>query len=227
MKPWEYSLVENGFATLGASEVSNMLSIAEYLGQPVPATPGSRLDDLLTLEPHGGPGDWSHRFGSGPFPWHTDAAYYPAPPRFVLLRLHEATGRVRPTLLWNLARAIRPRERQILLDGRWRVRSPGARFFSSVLQAVELSSALRVRYDPVCMTPYLTQGRTAATQLERLLADAESVSIDWREHRGLVIDNWRVLHCRPPPTIGEGRRVLKRVLVCTSSAKAGQTENRD
>jgi hypothetical protein len=147
----------------------------------------------------------SAAYGLGEFPWHTDGAVSRRPPEFVILQNPtpsdiptELTG-VPPDLVEQLARvSLLVRDRV----GRHRR-----------LSAVDrLDGRYRLRWDSRSCTASTPDGDLS----NRLNLLSTEVSINWRTARTLVINNWLMLHRRPP--IGSDRsRHLRRWYVDRAS----------
>lgn len=153
----------------------------------------------------------SSRHGMGAFPFHTDAAYWPTPARYILFHCVNPGAGGRPTLLIDPRAWSWPeRERRWLYNEVWRVTA--RRPFHCTIGS-QGEDGLRVRFDEACMTP-VTSG---ATELLHLLQEAITtsrvVSIRWRQGDLLIVDNMRLLHARGSASQSDEDRVLARVLI--------------
>ena len=183
------------------SDADHLLHLATTLGHPSPSRPaGQVLDRLVPLaRAQAHPRSMSAVFGEGAFPFHTDLAHYPCPPRFVLLRAAQTDRMVRPTLLHDSRRLpLTPTERQLLSHGPFLTRGGRRPFLSTIVDRVPRLSDAVVRYDGCCMTPASSSARTAELLLARKMDEREPVRINWYYGQTIVLDNWRVLHARAP-----------------------------
>ena len=191
-----------GWASVRVSDADHLLHLATTLGHPSPSRPaGQVLDRLVPLaKAQAHPRSMSAVFGEGAFPFHTDLAHYPCPPRFVLLRAAQTDRIARPTLLHDSRRLpLTPTERQLLSHGPFLTRgwSPAVFFPQSLtgfLGCRMPSSGTTV----CCMTPASSSARTAELLLARKMDEREPVRINWYYGQTIVLDNWRVLHARAP-----------------------------
>ncbi|WP_157621966.1 TauD/TfdA family dioxygenase [Serinicoccus hydrothermalis] len=168
--------------------------------EPVLASLGTE-DHREVLEPKPTNGrQWSHsdRYGFGAFPWHTDGALTSEPPRWMVLECvmaeeSTATELLRPSkeLLGRLRRCA-----MVVRNRTGRVRH---------LPAVSPTGAgeMRLRWDPrVC--------EVNDAELPRLIEEqGPSAVCLWKEGRILVVDNWGLLHRRPPVSPAAPRRLVR------------------
>lgn len=193
-----------------------LLEFACKFGVPVPVRPTEPASRILTptRRENASPRSLSSAHGLGRFPFHTDAAHHMRPPRWLVMRCIDPGPLSRPTYLIDwLGHPLSEHEQGLLERAVWRVRSGPAPFLTSVM-ACSHTGEMILRYDPGCMEPADPAFRGAAEMLERLIATAERVEIDWSPGDVLVIDNWRMLHARGDGTTeDEGLRRLERVLV--------------
>jgi hypothetical protein len=147
----------------------------------------------------------SARYGLGEFPFHSDAAHWPSPPRWVVMWCEVDETR-RPTNLhyWSplVERACKDTAANFL------VRNGRRSFFVDVRK--------EARLDAGCMIP---QNHAAHRMIElSSLANApEPIAIMWEAGMVLILDNKRMLHARSDnlsEQVGRvGRRLLWRALL--------------
>lgn len=150
-------------------------------------------------------------YGRAAFPFHTDAAHHPAPPRFVLLRC--ASGGASPTLIID-SRTLRlsSAEGRLLRREQWLVSGgKGRTFYSSILATRDGRDI--IRWDPGCMGAPAGTNLVGARRLIEALERAQAVRVSWREDDIVVVDNWRMLHARPPAGVEDRERVIERIMV--------------
>ena len=206
-------LRNRGFALMHLDSDRDILDIARTLGR-VRADPRMGTD-IRVLRPQptadAPPNTLSSRYGSGPFPLHTEAAYLHKPPRYLLLFCRDPGSGDRPTLLMDGL----PLRELALNQNRtpiWVVRS-GRRPF--LTQAISLANDTRIllRYDRECM---FAQGKAAREEdeaLQEFVATATPIEIQWEAGWLLIIDNARMFHGRCAAVHDDGARTMMRVLV--------------
>jgi L-asparagine oxygenase len=184
--------------------------VAEDLGEIL--TPwDDTVKQVLIPRAASPPNTYSGIFGLDCFPFHTDLAHWPLPPRYLLLRCVRGYADV-PTLLLDgramaavvghdtMARAlVKPRRPQ---SGELRIHR--------LLQTVDCREI--VRWDEIYLQPASPVGSEASTRFKSLIdeaAPAHAVMIN--DGDVLVIDNWRMLHARPAIAPGRQDRKLERV----------------
>jgi len=201
-----------GWILLADMPIDAVLQIAGHLGRIVadPRT-GAAVRELRPQRlDRANPNTLSSRYGDGSFPFHTEAAYLPIPPRVVILYCqHPGSGR-RPTHLLDSSWLI---ERLTLTDrpGSWVVRAGRPAFLAHVAERV--GTRIVLRYDAECMFP---SGRTSyleQRQIDEFLKSAAATRIQWRPGDLPVIDNARVLHGRGSSVADDRDRVLKRAMI--------------
>ena len=193
-----------------------LLNLGKQLGTPIPSRAnGSIVDRLRPTAPEAArPRSLSAIHGLGAFPFHTDLANFPVPPRYVLLRLEQGSASNRDTLLHDV-RLLRL-EGSLLSDLQREVWCAigGRRRFLTTAMATGPRDEIFVRFDRGCMRPRSPGAEPTALRFERVLSTARPTAVSWSRGFALVIDNWRTLHARTLPTGGSDcDRVLERVLV--------------
>ena len=192
---------------------ADALALAHRLGRPQPdfgdRSPVRRISPREPGESR--PATLSSLHGLGPFPLHTETAYWPRPARYVLLRcVHPGAGE-RPTVVvdthgWELDEA----DRRAVTNEPFRV--AGRRVFLASL-AVSTDSGLAWRFDRECMVP-LTRGAHRALRVAIALGDkSRHTDVDWTPGLLLVVDNCRCWHGRGVASSTDKDRVLERILI--------------
>ena len=200
-----YATVRGQYAQLGT------LAVAAALGEVIdPWGEGP----VQSIKPRGTstPNTYSGIFGVGRFPFHTDLAHWPEPPRYLLLRCVKGYEEV-PTLLADgqnllrdvtpdiLGRAIvRPRRRVVGHSRLLRLFQPKA------------DGGTLLRWDEVFLKPASPVGELACATMKACLEGAAVTSVAMTQAGDVVvIDNWRMLHSRPGIPPGREDRHLERV----------------
>lgn len=141
-------------------------------------------------------GSLSSRVGLQAQPPHTDYAYLPDPPRYILLRCERPGEKQCPTIVWTLdwKSLVRDRPADLVRNG-WLIQSsPQNRFYGTVVET-EPDGMPTVRFDAFCMTPPLGAGSVGCAT-NCLQSYAASTVIEYSEGDCVLLDNWRVLHAR-------------------------------
>lgn len=186
----------------------------------MPSRVGGPLVDVLTPRATGGAPErsMSKRFGPGRFPPHTDGAYIPQCPRWLVLRAVEVSSDAPSTELWPVVVSdFSARDLEVLGRPLWSVhgRRP---FLAPILDCHPNGSAL-FRFDSCCMMPRTrSAARVQAAMLEAITQRPPHL-VNWELGRTIVIDNWQVLHARPDCSLAT-TRVLERVLVAERGGPA-------
>lgn len=195
----------------GIETRTDLLDLAHSVGQPVPSPSGDLVKVITPRCAVDAPrGTLSGKHGTGPFPLHTDTAFWPVPARFLVLRVRGDFRR--PTVVCpfdQLFDGIGSRMSAALNDAVWLVRQGAPPFYCSM----KIRGYDGWRYDANCMSP---ANRTAAEVDEFFRSVTASLPgdvIHWTGHEALVICNWTALHGRGAALEGEQLRVLERVYV--------------
>lgn len=189
MSGWLRELFGRGFTVIDGCTTSDVARRLGRPGEPHLLMPRDRLEsDKWSL---------SGAYGLGSFPWHTDGAVSPRPPRWLVLRALRVPERTSTELL-----EVSPE----LLDGMSRTvlritnRVGQVRYSPAVLPD---GKRWRLRWDPRICAP---RGAVSVRFMEE--QSATSV-IEWQAQRLLIIDNTRLLHRRPSVN-ARVERVLER-----------------
>ncbi len=207
------TLKETGYVVVRAMSEPAVLAVARQLGTPVADVRDDSLYRLIspTDKEIARTNTLSSRYGTGAFPFHTDAAYWRVPADFLLLHCVQPGSGSRPTLLidffgWRLKRD----ELLHLTRGLWIAGDKRAFLCTAVTRAEE---GARVRYDADCMRPTTATGQAASQLMLKGIRKSKPASVTWRRGMLLILDNRRILHARGKPTAPDGDRQLGRVLV--------------
>lgn len=202
---------DDGWMELEAG--TSLLALANEIGVPVPPRPHAGLVDVLhpRTSSQASHSSLSSVFGRQAFPFHTDGAFLPIPPRWILLRAIELSENAPPTLILPLETlALSDGDVEVLERPLWTVtgRRP---FLAAILERHPQTGPL-LRFDPCCMKAR-TNGAAKTQKLIEDRADAELPSaVDWHRGRTILIDNWRALHARPDCS-GVSLRTIERVII--------------
>ena len=201
------SFIEQGWCWV--PRTGSLLELAKRLGV-VMQLPAERSSVQLLIPrqaAEAGHNSLSAMHGLGRFPFHTDLAHWPKPPRYIILScLTDETAT--PTRL--LSAVATERALRIALGGLWKVTAVKHPFLCSCYD----DQYRRLRWDSACMVPANQCARRIHDKLAESLEQHERVAftrVDWPQpDRALLIDNWRVLHARAPVE-RVGTRVIERI----------------
>jgi len=188
---------------------SDLLELACSLGQPVSSRlNGPLIDTLIPLNKQDAhPQSLSANFGANEFPFHTDGAYFPMPPKFIILRYIKGPENPTPTTVCNLT-DINDDDKRLLQHSIWKVRS--IKSFYSTIFAQDSSF---FRFDNCVMQP-LNKANDNLTIFSDIIADLPTETINWRFNKTVIIENWKYLHNRPMVRAEEVNfRTLQRIMV--------------
>jgi L-asparagine oxygenase len=200
-----------GYALLPGLAVGRPTAdVAAGLGRPISPWSDALVQELIPRET-ATPNTYSGTFGLGRFPFHTDLAHWPVPPRYLLLRCVRGYADV-PTLMLD-GRAIAS-EAGTELTRRALVRPRRPR--NGEIRMLRLQDTHRlgpiIRWDEEYLKPASRVGEVAFSRFGEIVDDAvatPAVMVD--EGDVLVIDNWRMLHARPAIPADRRDRRLQRV----------------
>jgi len=206
------ALNSTGWAFIDYPSEANLVWLADQFGKPVPSRRDGPLLNLLTPRTAvtARANTLSSRCGFGPFPFHTDAAHFPTPPRLAFLRQRSRQKTSTPTLVTDVLGRATMQERRLLSDCVWVVNGGRGAFYTSILATSPRGDCLR--YDSYCMRPAHDRFAKVEGLVQEMIAAGPVYKIGWRPNKVLILDNWRVLHARGEVTAENSERVLERVL---------------
>ncbi len=211
------TVAARGWALWRSATSDPLDTIALAFGEPRSSAKGRPVVDILrpTSRDAAPKRSLSARFGRQAFPFHTDLAHHPVPPRFVLLRCRRAASSSVPTLLIDGLRALLEcRHAEVFRRDVWLVSGGRGRFYTTIVRWMPPEKAWIVRYDPVCMRPALESFAQSAALLDQAINEAEVAEVEWAPGSLLLFDNWRMLHSRPAvPDTEVDDRLLERCAV--------------
>ena len=139
--------------------------------------------------------------GAGRQPMHTDGAFLPDPPRYLIFYCVNAGNADRRTRIWSInPQLFQSRFSSNLWDVSWLSRSKrSSAFYCPIFDEAE--GQMRVRYDPICMQPTSDNSESRSDVEDQLSALSDKIEIRWTTGDMLIIDNWRCLHARSEPLL--------------------------
>ncbi len=205
-------IASSGYAFLPRHDGdADAAKVAAALGEPIVPWKGTLVQQLVPRA-ISTPNTYSGIFGLGRFPFHTDLAHWRRPPRYLMLRCVKGFVEV-PTLLldgWAVVDAVK---RDIMGRAVVRPRRPqsGAMRLLRLWQEHGDEGDL-IRWDDVFLKPASRIGELAFGKVREHLESVVSTPLAMVETGDtLIIDNWRMLHSRPPMSPGCEDRRLERV----------------
>jgi L-asparagine oxygenase len=206
-------LNRDGFCVLGNVEVEKLLDVANALGRPELDPRDRILIKDIRPQPKvaANINTLSSRYGMGAFPVHTEAAYLPSPPRFLLLYCMKPGSGGRKTVLMD-ARQLFTELSGDHPPGTWVVKAGRSPFLCKAIWW-KSSSEFGIRYDRECLFPAGPAARSEEKWIHEFIAKSAPVEIQWTEGQLLIIDNCRVLHGRGGSKSDDRDRWLKRILI--------------
>lgn len=195
-----------GFAAGLTTEVA-----ARFIGCPI--IPWGMTGIVQNLSPRAmaTPNTYSGLFGFGLFPYHTDLAHRRVPPRYLMLRCVRGYDDV-PTLLVDGHAIVTEIGSGTIERALVKARRPqlGELRLMRLQQTIDGDRLLR--WDQTYLRSASQIGEYAIARVQAALELATPVQVSMTEEGDvLVIDNWRMLHARPPVPEGRRDRKLERV----------------
>lgn len=131
-------------------------------------------------------------YGKNAFPYHTDYAFKPTPPKFIVLANESNHHFERPTFVSLLVDL--PSDLAVLLKAStWSLRSRAGTFIISSYQTVD--DHLLLRWDLDFLTPYNDSARKSVEIIPPYLA-AQKSQVFWCPRSAVMINNWICAHAR-------------------------------
>lgn len=205
------SVLKHGYALARAYHPEmNTAAVADCLGQPLTAFEG-RLVQELVPRAVATPNTYSGIYGLDHFPFHTDLAHRPLPPRYLMLRCLIGYADV-PTLLVDGQSLMQAVTLDILARAIFKPRRPRGGLLTLLRLCEPTDAGHRLRWDEMFLKPASRIGEIANLRVREWLAQCEPLSIALeRAGDTLIVDNWRMLHARSPIPVGREDRKLERI----------------
>ncbi|MFD7243381.1 TauD/TfdA family dioxygenase [Streptomyces massasporeus] len=205
-------LRRDGFTKIAGVNAREFVAIANHLGKPIRTRRGGSFVDTLRPKEssEAREGTISAQYGLSAFPWHSDGAVDPHPPRYVLLRAVEVNPASARTEVLDLARLDDGNFLQRYRRLTCMVNSGRGHYMASFLS--RQSGVMCAKWDPLRMQAL---GKMACAFEQDIGEALPHDSHAWGRDDLLIVDNWRCLHRRTPANVSD-LRVLQRVVVKTS-----------
>jgi alpha-ketoglutarate-dependent taurine dioxygenase len=153
----------------------------------------------------------SSRYGSGAFPFHTDAAHWREPPSYLALFCEHPGSARRATFLIDTADW--PVDEKLAHEMRSQLWKAGHKNPFLCTVSIGTGEHPSIRYDMACMRIASQSTDLLRRKLEELIAASKRIEVRWETNSLLVLDNSRMLHARAAAATPDGDRVLVRALI--------------
>jgi L-asparagine oxygenase len=205
------SLTRDGYAFLKTwNPALSSSEIAHRVGKALPLGRTEAVHEVVPKEVTS-KNTYSGIFGLNRFPFHTDMAHWPAPPRYIMLRCFRGYDAVVTTLTDSLD--IVRSDADILGRALVKPRRPlnGTIPLFPLYFPSRSGRASIFRWDEQFIVPASVAGQRGMVMVASKLASATAISVSLAD-RGdtLFIDNWRMLHARSAVAAGQTDRVIER-----------------
>jgi alpha-ketoglutarate-dependent taurine dioxygenase len=187
-----------------------LLQACRALGEPVAITDNAQVPDTIVYTGEPEAGSWRGMLPDNAYPFHSDAAFHSQPPRFLVLYCVDTETDAAGTDLIDPLPHLNAEQRRILASEPWRIVHAGRRISTRILSDDAGTPCLR--WDPMAMRPFLPSSAVGRRIIENAIAQTTKISHAWSSSSLLLIDNWRMLHARPPCD-DRAKRTLWRVLI--------------
>jgi hypothetical protein len=213
-----------GYHLSGGWDSQRALRIAFLLGEPQGDIRDPRIARVISpqTELEANPNTLSGRYGFGPFPMHTDTAYWRQPARLLLLRcVNPGSANRHTTLIDTIGWRLTEKEKRLFCNEPWK--TSGRRGFLCTVTE-NIKGKFYYRFDKDCMSPITRGAHEVQKIIQGKIEDAKIIEIKWRSGDLLIIDNWRCLHGRAPVVLPDPDRELERILIAGTSYEVGFKE---
>ncbi|RYF41094.1 MAG: hypothetical protein EOO38_21100, partial [Cytophagaceae bacterium] len=195
------------FATTTAIE-DQVIHLAKQLGTPRGTRISStRQTDTLNVltQKQAIRNSQSSRFGTGYFPYHTDAAHWASPGRYVIMACRNTTS-TRATCLIPATPIISQIGSRNLQTSIFKTINGQRSFYASPLS----SDSAIFRFDTACMKPLDEASHSVQNAIISYAQETTPVRIHWGTGDVLIFDNWRMMHAREQGLgIHEHREIIR------------------
>ena len=204
------SLAAAGWVRCPSDALLTEEAISAMLGPPKLNMRGLAYTELLSYEAHLAPRNSMSSFvGRGQQPYHTDEAFVPVPPRYVVLQCVNPGEVPCPTQLMALDLASLCVDRPSRLTNQsWVVKGGGLPPFYAQILNVGSKGAF-VRFDPCCMRAVSSEQSHVSEALDTIRDYATDVTVYLERNEILIIDNWRCLHRRADSSRSPSRHLRR------------------
>lgn len=189
-----------------------LLALGNKLGTVVPDDNGLYIHDVLARDQQQGTkGSFSYTCGYGEFPYHTDAAFWEHPARYLILKVAQKSD----------CKTYYTRFENVITNSRNDLRSDIDRavFILKTFIGQQfvpfrfcIEGDFGYRYDPNILFPYNSAAKRLVSAFEEILPLICAVEIEWTGSNFAIIDNWKGIHARGSAECDK-RRILNRIYI--------------
>ncbi len=201
---------KKGFTILKNFPERDLLLLAAAFGFSVSEDrDGVLIKDLYLQESNDAPQNTlSREYGKAEFPFHTEAAYWKIPPKYMMLFcVNPGSGGRQTRLLTPPLTSLKLCQQHVLNNDIWTVFPLRHPFLTTI------SENRMIRYDMNCMRPSVSDSESAVI-MNQIINESPITNVDWEKNQLLIINNHKCLHSRSSNfRPSEGFRKLKRVLI--------------
>lgn len=189
-------LAELGFAIVDVNPDVETFSLVPSLGIPLENHQKTIVSSLCPAA-SGNSSSYTGIHGLGEFPFHTDCAHWPKPPRYLGLRAVQGDEQVKTKII-SAGEALRPFCHNVLRRIILKPRRPfrGKQYLYRLLETGSLGEN-RIRWDENFLIPANEQ---AASEFENFRSTLSKLSYEEfsliDSSQILIVDNWKALHAR-------------------------------
>lgn len=211
MQSIKAAVERDGFAYVKAvSQEIDTASIVNFVGSPLIPWDGGLVQDL-TPRVSSTPNTYSGIFGLDRFPFHSDLAHWAEPPRYLMLRCVRGYDDV-PTMVVDGDKLVDAISLDILTRAIFKPRRPRNGTLNLLRLCEPTDEGYFLRWDEVFLKPASKIGQIAHDAVLDWLAHCDPIQCALVSAGDIVvIDNWRMLHARPPIPVGREDRKIERV----------------
>ncbi|WP_031239812.1 TauD/TfdA family dioxygenase [Asaia sp. SF2.1] len=183
---------------------------AAGLGETMLSRSGKLVQEL-TPKATSTPNTYSGLFGLGRFPFHTDLAHWPVPPRYLLLRCIRGYADI-PTMILDGRAIVSEIGAELMGRALVRPRRPQCGEVRMLRLRDSAGADEIIRWDAEYLKPASYVGELAFSSIQSIVREATATpAVMVNDGDVVVIDNWRMLHARPAVAPNRRDRKLQRV----------------
>jgi alpha-ketoglutarate-dependent taurine dioxygenase len=191
----------------------SLLILAESIGKIIPHPDGNHLN---VVKPKSSEkainGSFSHRYGYGEFPFHTDTAFWLQPARYIVMASLLASDTDTVIIdLGQLVNMLSNNVQALAKSAIFSVKTMQVSYYTRAILGNALSDG--IRFDSCCMSPANESARCLQKNLVETSQKIEPAKIRWSGSNAVVIDNWKALHGRKAIEQEFESRTLARIYV--------------
>lgn len=194
------------------SDEKSLLEAAKSIGKVIKQPNQKDIFKLYpTKEDNAKKGTFSNLHGTRKFPLHTDTAFLNVPIRYMILNTNKESSCGTTVLsVRNLFHQLSKDEMKIARESIFRLKTNNSTYYTSLF--FKQMGEEGFRYDSTCMIPFNKSAKVFVPILQNAINTAKIEVIKWRQHKTVLIDNWKMLHGRESIGIDINRE-LRRIYI--------------